>query len=112
MINEYDFGKIVINDKQYTSDVILLEDRVYPSWWRKEGHKLCLEDLKTIKDSKIEVLVIGTGYSGCMQVLPEVKKFFDAKKVEVIVSHTQDAVKRYNELVGTKKVAGAFHLTC
>jgi hypothetical protein len=112
MISEYDFGRVVISNKEYTSDVIIVGHEVYSSWWRKEGHSLCLDDLQTIKDRDIEVLVIGTGYSGFMQVLPEVKRFFDAKNVQVIACQTQEAVRKFNELVGTKKVAGAFHLTC
>ena len=46
LIESYSFGKISINGKIYHSDVIIFPDRVYDSWWRKEGHILHLEDLK------------------------------------------------------------------
>lgn len=36
MINSYDFGRIVVDGKAYTSDVIIFPDRVNSYWWRKE----------------------------------------------------------------------------
>jgi hypothetical protein len=45
MITSYDFGHIIIDGKRYTSDLIVFPDRVKVGWWRKEGHRLQLEDL-------------------------------------------------------------------
>ena len=46
-IDSYSFGRIVINGKTYTSDVIIFPDKVDASWWRKEGHLLQLADGKS-----------------------------------------------------------------
>ncbi|RLI41160.1 hypothetical protein DRO69_11945, partial [Candidatus Bathyarchaeota archaeon] len=64
MIDSYDFGVIVIKGKRYTSDVIVLPEKVIDGWWRKEGHSLHMEDLKEVieREPKPEVLVVGTGY--------------------------------------------------
>ena len=46
MIEEYDFGKLRVGGKEYRPDVIIYpegdsgSERVNPSWWRKEGHRL------------------------------------------------------------------------
>jgi len=71
MIEDYSFGKIIINGKKYDSDLIIFKDHIYDSWWRKEGHNLCIDDIKEIIDIKPEVLIIGTGYFGLMKVPQE-----------------------------------------
>jgi hypothetical protein len=42
----YEFGIIVIDGSEYRSDVIISNDRVQDNWWRKEGHRLALDDIK------------------------------------------------------------------
>ncbi|MGB8657420.1 MAG: MTH938/NDUFAF3 family protein, partial [Candidatus Zixiibacteriota bacterium] len=71
MIDSYDFGEIVIDSKSYTSDVIIYPDGVNSSWWRKEGHELCIDDLGGVLDGKPDVVIVGTGNPGLMKVLPE-----------------------------------------
>lgn len=115
MINSYDFGIIVINEKKYIRDVIVFPEKVIDKWWRKEGHKLCVEDLKEIfkHEPKPEVLVVGTGYSGFLKILPEVKETLESYGIELIAKSTKEACKAFNDLLKSgKKVAGAFHLTC
>jgi len=48
MIESYKFGKIVVNGKSYSSDVIIIGNYVKADWWRKEGHCLHIEDLRDI----------------------------------------------------------------
>lgn len=112
MIESYGFGRITINGKQYTSDVIIFPDHVLEGWWRKEGHKLSIEDLKDVLEAKPEVLVVGTGYYGFMKVPSEVKEYLTSKKIELIVQGTKEAYKSYNRIASTKRVIAAFHLTC
>ncbi|MBU4228149.1 hypothetical protein KJ987_07855, partial [bacterium] len=71
MIENYSFGQMLINGKIYNSDLIIFKDHIYGSWWRKEGHNLCINDIKEIINKKPNVLIIGTGYSGLMQVSKE-----------------------------------------
>ncbi|OGW00115.1 MAG: hypothetical protein A2W75_00490 [Nitrospinae bacterium RIFCSPLOWO2_12_39_15] len=111
-IDSYSFGNIVIDGKSYSSDVILLKDRVIPNWWRKEGHELCLGDLKDIEIEKDEALIVGTGASGMMKVLKEVRDYFNSKGVKVIEERTDEACKTYNSLCDSQNVSAALHLTC
>lgn len=110
MIEVYEFGKIVVNGKTYTSDILIFDKEVRENWWRKEGHKLSLEDLREVLEFKPEVLIIGTGYHGKMVVPKEVKNFIEDMGIRTIVLPTEEAVKVFNE-TKAKKV-GAFHLTC
>ena len=112
MIDSYTFGKIVIDGNTYNSDVIIFPDRVDASWWRKEGHKLHIEDITEIIQEKPEVLVVGTGNTGLMRVLPETKRYIESKGLELVIEKTEEACKIFNELSKSKRVIAALHLTC
>ncbi len=113
MIEHYDFGEIVVNGKRYLRDLIITPNRIIANWWRKEGHKLSLEDLEDVLHEEADAIVIGTGYYGLMEVDDEVKEYFERKGIKVIVKPSCEAVIEYNNLVFKgMKVIGAFHLTC
>jgi len=110
-IESYDFGRVVIGGRAYTSDVLVFPEGVKERWWRREGHKLCLEDLREALERKPKVLVVGTGYSGLMEVTRGLREELRAKGIELKAAPTREAVELYNELKGPKVVA-ALHLTC
>jgi hypothetical protein len=113
IIDNYRFGKIVINNQKYNKDLIVFSDYIQTGWWRKEGHSLCLDDLSIIEEKKPKILIVGTGSSGIMKVPENVIKSLNEQEIDVIVSKTPEAVQEYNKLVKEgKNVAGAFHLTC
>ena len=112
MIESYDFGRIVINGRKFTSDVLIFPDRVDGNWWRKEGHILDVDDVKEIVDAKPKVLVIGTGYSGLMKIRPETERYLNSSGIELIAAKTEKACKIYNELSKMRRVVAALHLTC
>lgn len=112
MIESYSFGQMVIGGRAFTADLIVFPDKIKDSWWRKSGHRLCLEDLKDVVQEDFEVLVVGTGFYGIMKVEEEVKNFALSKGIELVAEKTKEAVKSFNELAAKKKTIGAFHLTC
>ncbi len=108
----YSFGRITIDGKTYTSDVIIYPDRIDSSWWRKEGHLLQMDDLSDVIQEKPNVLIVGKGYSGVMNVPEETIKALSEKNIEVYVERTSKAIELYNEMEKDKKIIAAFHLTC
>lgn len=112
MIESYDFGAMVVDGMMCTDDLILLPDRIKSSWWRKEGHKLALEDIGDVLREDIEVLVIGTGFFGLMKVSSEVSQAVQSKGIVLRIEKTKQAAQIFNEFAVHKKTAGAFHLTC
>lgn len=74
---------------------------------------MCVEDIEeAVDEGKPEVLVVGTGYSGLMRVLPETERFLRSKGVELVVERTREACETFNRLVESKRVVAALHLTC
>ncbi|UCF78353.1 MAG: hypothetical protein JSW03_09680 [Candidatus Eiseniibacteriota bacterium] len=112
MVDSYEFGEIIVDGKTYTSDVILFPDRVVSDWWRREGHKLSAEDVKDIVAAKPEVVIVGAGYSGFLQVPVKTKHLLESEGIELLVLNTTKACRKYNELCKTKRVVAALHLTC
>ena len=112
IIDSYRFGRVVINGKEYSSDVIIFPDRVRSEWWKKRGHQLCLEDIAEVMTENPEVLVVGTGELGMMRVLPETKQSTEAQGIKLIAQTTDKACNTYNQLCHSQKVVAALHLTC
>jgi hypothetical protein len=63
----YRFGRVIVDGREETRDVIVLPSRVIRNWWRKDGHALVLDDLGDVVDELPELLVVGTGAAGQME---------------------------------------------
>ncbi len=113
MISEYKFGKMIVDGNAYFHDLILTPGGVIPDWWRKESHRLDIEDIRSVLDTQQpEILVVGTGKFGLMKIPAETRAWLKSKGIELVAERTTQAVHRYNHLVQSRKVVGAFHLTC
>ena len=112
-IDSYQFGKIVIDGTSYSSDLIILGDTVQPDWWRKQGHSLSADDLKTILKAKPSVLVVGCGASGLMDVPDQTRQALKERNIQLEAFDSYKAVQKFNELSEAGvNVAAALHLTC
>jgi len=112
MIESYSFGRIVIDGKAYTRDLILYPDRVDEHWWRKEGHRLQVGDLEEVFRARPDTLIVGTGAIGVMKISPEVEARLKEAGIELITERTEEACQQFNELSSQRKVVAALHLTC
>lgn len=112
-IDDYRFGRIVIDGCGYTRDVVLLPDRVEAGWRRREGHVLHEEDLTTVIAAAPRVLVIGSGYAGRMRVPQALLEKLRRLGMDVHVHPTREAVGFYNRMAAAEaSLAAALHLTC
>ncbi len=111
MINNYNFGKIAINNQNFTSDVMILPSGKIISWWRKTGHNVVNEDMEKIYAAEPSVIILGTGQMGVMKVSEEVRKYCKEHNIKLVVEPTDTAVKLFNSEPAESKAAG-LHLTC
>ena len=112
-IDAYRFGSIEIDGCKYTSDVIILLTGVKGNWWREQGHNLKPADLTEVIEASPDVLVIGQGVNGYMQVSGEALAALAEAGIEAVCLQTDEAVGAYNERSKRgEKVAAALHLTC
>lgn len=107
------FGLIVINGKQYTSDLIVYPDgRITDSWWRRSGHRLSVEDIGDLVASAPEVIIVGTGVNGLLTPDMGLDEILSQKGIELMALPNPEAIEIFNELSPEKRVGACFHLTC
>ena len=110
-LSGYSFGRIEVDGKEHTKDLVVLPQRVVAGWWRRDGHSLDIEDLRAVLDELPEHLILGTGASGRMRPDPGTIDELRNRGIQVEVLPTDRAVARYGEL-DPGRAAAALHLTC
>lgn len=111
-IGSYRFGEITIDGVKYREDVIIFPDRVMPNWWRESGHSLSLKDLDAVLKTQPELLIVGMGAQGRMQIPSATSQKLDDLGISLIALPTNEACDEYNRLVQDTEVVAALHLTC
>ncbi|MDY6906319.1 MAG: MTH938/NDUFAF3 family protein [Thermodesulfobacteriota bacterium] len=112
-IEHYEFGKIVIDKKIFTSDIIIYpEGRVEDHWWRKQGHRLTREDIQSLIAAEPEVIVAGTGNNGQMKPEPGLEAFLAGRNIQLIARPSSEAIIIFNDRSTREKTGACFHLTC
>ncbi len=93
-IDHYEFGRIVVDGREETNDLIVLPGRVVRNWWRQEGHALVLDDLVEVLDELPPHLVVGTGADCRMRPDPDTLRQLEERGVTVEALPTGQAVRR------------------
>ena len=110
-LEDYSFGRLVIDGDEHRRDVIVLPRRVVSDWWRRDGHSLHIEDLDAVLDELPPRLVVGCGAHGRLAPDPAALRALAERGIDVEVLPTEEAVRRYGEL-DERRTAAALHLTC
>jgi hypothetical protein len=111
-IEWYEFGRMAIDGRTYTEDLIILPERIVDGWWRQEGHELHSADLEEVIRAEPDLLIIGQGAYGRMKVADDARQALQEGGIEFTASPTPQAVERFNAAPENQAVAAAFHLTC
>jgi hypothetical protein len=110
-LEAYSFGRVTVDGREHTRDLIVLPDRVVSDWWRRDGHSLAMEDLDEVLDELPELVVLGVGAHSRLRPDPAVIAALARRGVQVECLPTDAAVRRYGEL-DERRTAAALHLTC
>lgn len=108
------FGTIVVDGASYDHDVVIADSAVLardkgPSRSKAAGHTpLTAAELIPLSKPR---LIIGSGYSGRLPVLPEVEATARARGVEVTVLPTAEACVLLRSL-DHRAVNAILHVTC
>ena len=113
MIEHFSFGSIIVDGINYTNDIKIIQGKVIPTWWRKSGHRVNIDDIQDIIGAKPDILVLGKGKPGMMKSTPSLCEFLKQNNIELVEEKTSKAIKTFNRLFKQgKNVCGGFHLTC
>jgi hypothetical protein len=112
---EFTFGKIRIDGKDYEHDVVIDHGEV--SKRKKKASKAYREKFgHTPLSLKEDVpwgcrrLIIGTGAYGSLPVMEEVKREAEKRDVELLIVTTREAIATLN--AAPKKTNAVLHVTC
>jgi hypothetical protein len=107
------FGGVEIDGKRYR-DVLIVEGEIIDrgKWGYFDTHTVSERELKELLRGNPEVILIGSGQSGVLEVPTEVEEEIKKRGIELIVLETPKAIERYNELSKVKKVNALIHTTC
>jgi len=112
-IDTYSFGRILVDGKAYSADLILYPDHIQENWRRKKGHFLEMDDLAGVTDVPCDALIIGTGANGAMKVAGDTTARLNRMGILWEAHATGKACDRFNALIQEgKQVIAALHLTC
>ncbi|MGC9529315.1 MAG: Mth938-like domain-containing protein [Candidatus Bipolaricaulaceae bacterium] len=110
-LSGYRFGRVEVNGEEWDRDVAVLPGGTKP-WVRKEGHRVHPDDLGDALAADPQLLVVGTGYFGRLQVSQEVEGLLAERGAELLALKTAEAVDAYNELSRKRRTCALLHLTC
>ena len=111
-IDSYEDGKLVIGGVTHSTDLIILPDRIFPNWWRSEAHSLSVGDLELVFHTKPDLLIVGTGADGRMDVPILTRTAIEKAGIQLVTQPTAAAVETYNRMHDERRLAAALHLTC
>ncbi len=114
MIEKCTFGSMIIDQRTYTTDLMIYPDgRVADAWRRAAGHRLQLNDIQDLAATNPNVIVAGTGIYGLMRIKKDLVEALADQGIELVTARTKSAAREFNRRKQTnQRVAACFHLTC
>jgi len=105
-------GKIHSSEKGVGKDIFLSPEGV-SAWHERKGHKLKAGMVRRALALKPEVLIIGNGVEGALEIGKKARKEIEDAGVKLIVLRTPEACREYNRLYRHgKRVILLAHGTC
>jgi hypothetical protein len=116
-IDSFNFGFIVVDDKQYAHDVIILPDGTVrernPGKGRLGSHSIARSELDELSRVQPDVILIGTGVQGMARLARDAEYYLAAPDLNVTMLPSTQIVKKYNQYVEEgERVAALIHVTC
>ena len=115
-ITQLSWGRIEVEDEATFKDAKLFPGGAREWDWRETGthHVPGIQpgDVEELLARGATAVVLSKGILERLQVCPETLALLEERGIPVHVLQTEAAVRRYNALRDSEKVAGLFHSTC
>lgn len=108
MIDGTTFGSVTVDGKTYDHDIWIFADNTIKP--RTKSHEFEKGELELLAMAGPEVIIVGTGQSGCVTVFEGAKQYAKEKGITLLTAETPEAITKFNEI--TAKKAAAIHVTC
>lgn len=110
------FGEIIIDGKSY-GDVLVIGGKVIPrrrTFLKRvygTSHVIGKEEAEELLKGNPEVVIVGTGQSGLLEVSKEIRREI-GQKAKLTILRTPEAIREFNQISHDKKVNALIHTTC
>lgn len=117
-IDSTQFGEVIVDGISFHQVLIigdLIEERDYKKLQElfDTSHEIGEWEAEKLVGNKPDLIIIGNGQDGAMEVKDDLIKKFKDLGVEVIVTDTSKAINVYNEQIQSgKRVNALIHTTC
>ena len=109
-IQEFEYGKVVIDDKLFESDIVVTADGFINEWTREKEHEISIPDIENVLKNKPQTVIFGVGTIGKVVVTSEVLDWLEQSKIEVISYKTEKAIETFRHISGKEKVTAFLHI--
>ena len=112
MIEHYTFGTFIIDGKEFNSNIKLINNKPKPCH-HFDNHIIKKSDFTDLIKAKPDIIIIGTGASGVVNVPQDIITLIQKNNIQLIIKKTEDACNEYNKLIKQQKnVCALLHNTC
>jgi hypothetical protein len=116
-IDSFNFGFIVVDDKQYTNDVVILPDGTVkervPGKGRLGSHSIARSEVEALTRVRPDVILIGTGVHGMARLAHDAEFYLNEPDLNLTLLPSPQVVRKYNQYIDNgEKVAALIHVTC
>jgi hypothetical protein len=116
-IDSFNFGFIVVDDKQYAHDVVILPDGTVrernPGKGRLGSHSISRTEIEALTKVQPDVILVGTGVSGMARLARDAEFYLTEPDLNLMLLPSPQLVRKYNQYIEDgEKVAALIHVTC
>ena len=116
-IDSFNFGFIVVDEKQYAHDVVILPDGTVKERDSGKGrlgsHSIARSEIENLTRLQPDIILIGTGVQGMARLAREAEHYLSQPDLNLTILPSTQIVKKYNQYVENgEKVAALIHITC
>ena len=116
-IDSFNFGFIVVDNKQYAYDVIILPDGTVKerdsSKGRLGSHSIASSEIEALTRLEPDMILIGTGVEGMARLAHDAEFYLLKPDLNLTLLPSPQIVKKYNQYIDDgEKVAALIHVTC
>jgi hypothetical protein len=116
-IDGFNFGFIVVDDKQYDHDIVILPDGTVkertPGKGRLGSHTISRSEIEALTRGQPDVILVGTGVQGLARLARDAEYFVMEPDYNLTVLPSPEIVKKFNQhSEDGEKVAALIHVTC
>ncbi len=110
MIQAFEFEKIVIDGREFGTDVMIYPNGKIKKWKRKDEHDLRASDIKKIVKQHPKRVILGLGTVGNLNVRPKVYEMLKEAGIEILAYKTDKAIEIYKEQREEEGMAALLHI--